>query len=128
MRNFVQCIIRVWNCLKKNSTRCFAQWYGTAEDNDSDDQRNAWVKVIAGGEGGKPYDQRRCNDTDIAQGITHNMQEDTSHIEIAVRVSMTTMAMAIVGVFGLIVVVFVVIVVGAGSLLPNTTPPDVQPG
>lgn len=79
---------------------------GRSEDNAGDDEGNARIGVEAPFVVGKPDEQSRSNDTNVSKSIAHDVEEDTTHVEIVVRVAVTTTARLFLGlsVFVLLVV------------------------
>ena len=94
-----------WRGLEEDARGCFAERDGGAEDYDCDDERNAWVDVVAPGVVCKPDYEGGGDDADVSQGVTQDVEEHATHVEI-VRV-----AAGLFLSFGLGVVVVVVEVV-----------------
>lgn len=93
--------------LKKNARRSLAKRDGRGQDDDSDEQRDAGIDVETPLVVSQPDDQCRSNDTDVAERIAHDVQEDTAHIQVmavAVATLLTlrlclSMVMALVNIF-----------------------------
>lgn len=75
------------DCLKKDARCSLAEGDGRGENNTGDNQRNTRIGVVTPGEVGKPDEQCRANDTNVAQCIAHDVQEDTTHVEVVVRMA-----------------------------------------
>lgn len=88
---------------------------GRSENNAGDDQRNAGVGVEAPLVVGKPDEQSRSNDTNVSKSIAHDVEEDTTHVEIVMRMTMATTAGLFLGLS-----VFVLLVVDGLRLLNAT--------
>jgi hypothetical protein len=95
------------DCLQENATGGSAKRYGAAQDDDGDDKRDGRVEVVASRECGEPNQQRSHYDANVSQGIAHDMEEDSSHVKVAVRVAVSAMTVTTVR-----VAVFVVMIVG----------------
>jgi hypothetical protein len=79
---------------------------GRSENDAGDDEGNTRIGVEAPFVIGEPDEQGRSNDTDVSKSVAHNVKEDTTHVEIVVRMTVATSA----GLFlGLSVVVFLVV-------------------
>ena len=94
------------NCLQQDARGCFAQRNCRAQDDESDDQGDGGIEVESSLPASEPDKKRSGNNTNIAQRITHDMEEDTAHVEIVVRVTVATAAGLFLGlsVFMLLVV------------------------
>jgi hypothetical protein len=63
---------------------------GRSENDAGDDQRNTRIGVEAPLVVGKPDEQSRSNNTNVSESVTHDVKEDTTHVEIAMRMTVTT--------------------------------------
>lgn len=92
--------------LEENAGCGFAERDGRAENDDCDNKRNGRVEVEAAREFREPDNQCCCDDTNVAEGIAHDVEEDALHVEIAVRVTMSSTGSALarfrVVVFGVV--------------------------
>lgn len=88
---------------------------GRSENNAGDDEGNARIGVEAPLVIGEPDKQSRSNDTDVAESVTHDVKEDTAHVEIVVRMTVATTAGLFLGLS-----VFVLFVVDGLRLLNAT--------
>jgi hypothetical protein len=88
---------------------------GRSENNAGDDQRNAGIGVEAPLVVGKPDEQSRSNDTNVSKSITHDVEEDTTHVEIVMRMTVATTTGLFLGLS-----VFVLLVVDGLRLLNAT--------
>jgi len=85
---------------------------GRSENDAGDDKGDTRIGVEAPFVVGKPDEQGRSNDTDVSESVTHDVKEDTTHIEIIVRVTVATSA----GLFLGLSVVVLLVVNGLGLL------------
>ena len=68
--------------LQQDARGGFAQGDGGRQDDDGDQQRNARVDIVLPRVVGQPDNQRRGNDADVAQGVSHHMEEHATHVEV----------------------------------------------
>lgn len=73
--------------LQKDTGGGLAKWNCRGEDDDSNEERDGWIKVETPGPVSKPDEKCGSNDTNIAQSVTHYVEEDATHVQI---VRMTT--------------------------------------
>lgn len=78
--------------LKENARCGLAERNSRTKDDDGNDKRNGRVEVVAAGELALPDDDGSDNDTNVSKSIAHDVQEDSLHVEIAVRVTATATA------------------------------------
>lgn len=70
--------------LEENARGGQAKRNGRGKDDAGNNQRNTGIGVVAPGKVGKPDEQGRSNDTNVAERVAHNMEKDTAHVEVAV--------------------------------------------
>ncbi|KAL8960634.1 MAG: hypothetical protein Q9183_005430 [Haloplaca sp. 2 TL-2023] len=70
--------------LEEDAGSGLAEGDSGGEDDDSDDEGDAGVDVVAPGPGGEPDDEGGADDADVAQGVAHDVEEDAAHVEVAV--------------------------------------------
>lgn len=68
--------------LEKDTRSGLTEGNGRGENDDSDHQRNARIHVESPVVIGQPNDQGRGDHADISKSITHDMQENTPHVQI----------------------------------------------
>lgn len=78
------------NSLEEDARSSLAKRDGRGEDNSGDDERDGRVHVEAPAEVGEPDEECGGNDADVTEGITQNVEEDTAHVEVTVRVAVAT--------------------------------------
>lgn len=94
----------VGNSLEENAGCGLAERNGRAKDDDCNDERNGRIEVVAASELALPDDDGCDNDTNVSKSVSHDVQEDSLHVEITVRVTATTtsafsrLAMLVLGV------------------------------
>jgi hypothetical protein len=97
--------------LEKDARRSLAKRDGREKNDDSDDQRNKRVSIKPPRVVGEPDEQGSCDDTDIAKSVTQDMEEDTTHVQVTVRVTMTATALLVLR-FGMVVALVMVLLRG----------------
>lgn len=78
--------------LEEDARGGFAEGNGGAEDDDGDDEGDGGIEVIASGEIGEPDDEGGDDDSNVAEGVAHDVEEDSLHVKVIVGVTATTTA------------------------------------
>lgn len=78
--------------LEENSRGGLAKWNCGTENDDCDDQRNTRIGVEAPGEVSQPDEESGGDNTNVSQSVTHNVEEDAAHVQIAMRVAVSALA------------------------------------
>ena len=87
--------------LEEDAGGGFAEGNGGGEDDESDDEGDRRIAVVPEGPGREPNYESGGDDADVAESVTHDMQEDAAHVQVGVGVA------AAVALFGLgVLVVF----------------------
>ena len=73
--------------LEENARGSFAEWNSGCENDRCDDERNHRIHVEAPAEVREPDEECDSNDTDVAEGVAQDVEEDTAHVEVSVRVA-----------------------------------------
>ena len=77
----------LWDTLQEDEGSRLDERESRREDNAGDNEGNDWIRVVPVLPGRKPNDQTRADDSNIPEGIAHNMENKSSHVH-------RTMAMA----------------------------------
>lgn len=94
------------NSLEQDTRSSKTKRDGRSENDAGNDQGNTRIGVEAPAVVGEPDEQGRSNDTDVSKSVAHDMEEDTTHVEVGMRVTMATATGLF---FGLSVLVLLVV-------------------
>lgn len=77
--------------LQEDTGGGLAERNGRTKDDDGDDERNGRISVETPRVVGKPDEKRSCNNTNVSEGISHDMEEDAAHVEVPMRMPVATL-------------------------------------
>lgn len=80
----------VWCCLEKDLCSRFCQGDSGFQDDESDKKGHCWICVESAGPVGEPDEKGRDNDSNVAKGISHNVENHGVHTHIGMVVAMRT--------------------------------------
>ena len=71
--------------LEENLGGCGGKWDGGLENDQGDEEGDCWVGVETLWRMGEPDNEGGNNDTDVAEGVTYNVENHAVHSQITVR-------------------------------------------
>lgn len=81
----------VWCSLEEDLCCCGGKWDGGAENDQGDEEGDGWIGVETLWRVSEPDDKSRDNNTNVAEGITNNVEDHAVHAQVTVIVRVSTL-------------------------------------